>query len=226
MTSDDALRETDLYPPVKRFLEGQGYTVKAEVNNADVVALRGDDDPVIVELKTGFSLSLFHQAIARQSIKADIYVGVPHKTGRAFQTALKQNKVLCRRLGLGLLTIRIDDGLVAAHVDPAPFQPRYQQKKKTALLRAFARLEGDPNLGGTARRDRGVIITPYRQDSHKCLQYLAHHGPAKAAHVAHETGVARARTIMADNHYGWFIRVSRGVYDLSTDGQSAAADGR
>lgn len=36
-----APRETDLYLPVKAFLEGQGYVVKAEVGAADVVAVRG-----------------------------------------------------------------------------------------------------------------------------------------------------------------------------------------
>ena len=34
-------RETDLYPPIKAFLEDQGYVVKAEVGAADVVAVRG-----------------------------------------------------------------------------------------------------------------------------------------------------------------------------------------
>ncbi|MDP2731890.1 MAG: hypothetical protein Q8O63_02085, partial [Hoeflea sp.] len=63
------IREADLYLPVKRLLEGQGYVVKGEVGSADVVALRdGEDEPVIVELKAGFSLSLFHQAIDRQAL--------------------------------------------------------------------------------------------------------------------------------------------------------------
>ena len=44
-------READLYPPVKAFLEAQGYDVKGEVGAADLVALRGDEDPIIVELK-------------------------------------------------------------------------------------------------------------------------------------------------------------------------------
>ncbi len=44
------LRETDLYPPIKAFLEGQGYGVKAEVGTCDVFAVRGDEDQVIVEL--------------------------------------------------------------------------------------------------------------------------------------------------------------------------------
>ena len=60
------MRETDLYDPIKAFLIRQGYTVKAEVGSVDIVALRGDDPQLIVELKTGFSLSLFHQCIDRQ----------------------------------------------------------------------------------------------------------------------------------------------------------------
>ena len=39
--------ETDLYAPVKSWLEGLGYEVKAEVGAADVVALR-DGDKVMI----------------------------------------------------------------------------------------------------------------------------------------------------------------------------------
>ena len=53
-----ALVETDLYPPLKSFLEGQGYAVKGEIGRCDVVAVRGDEDPVIVEMKIRFSLSI------------------------------------------------------------------------------------------------------------------------------------------------------------------------
>ena len=48
--------ETSLYAPVKAFLEAQGYQVKAEVRHCDVVARRGDEPPVIVELKTAREL--------------------------------------------------------------------------------------------------------------------------------------------------------------------------
>ncbi len=56
------MAETDLYAPVKRFLEAQGYVVKAKSANAMWSPSRGDDPPVIVELKTGFSLQLVLQA--------------------------------------------------------------------------------------------------------------------------------------------------------------------
>ena len=72
-----AIRETDLYAPIKLLLESQGYEVKSEIGAADVVAVREQEDPVIVELKTGFSLSLFHQAVERQKITDAVYVAVP-----------------------------------------------------------------------------------------------------------------------------------------------------
>ena len=55
--------ETQLYGPLKRYLEGLGYEVKAEVGHADVVAVRGDEI-VVVELKNAFSLALLRQAAA------------------------------------------------------------------------------------------------------------------------------------------------------------------
>jgi len=55
------LRETDLYPPVKAFLEGQGYDVKGEVSDCDVVGVRDEDELVVVELKTAFNLPLILQ---------------------------------------------------------------------------------------------------------------------------------------------------------------------
>ncbi len=48
--------ESDLYAPVKALLEGQGYVVKGEVRGCDVVAVRGEEPPVIVELKRVFGL--------------------------------------------------------------------------------------------------------------------------------------------------------------------------
>ena len=48
--------ESDLYAPVKALLEGQGYVVKGEVRGCDVVAVRGGEPPVIVELKRVFGL--------------------------------------------------------------------------------------------------------------------------------------------------------------------------
>jgi len=153
-------REDQLYPPVKALLERQGYDVKGEVGAADVMAVRDGEPPVIVELKLRFSLSLFHQAITRLSVTDLVYVAVPRPTGKTAKRALKDNLALCRRLGLGLITVR-GDGQAEVQCDPGPYAPRKSKKRTKRLLREFDRLRGDPNAGGATRHG---IVTGYRQD--------------------------------------------------------------
>ncbi|MTI00447.1 DUF2161 domain-containing phosphodiesterase [Roseibium sp. RKSG952] len=207
-------REQDLYPPVKALLERQGYAVKGEVGAADIVALRDGEDPVIVELKLRFSLTLFHQAIARLKMTDQVYVAVCKPTGKTARRALRDNLALCRRLGLGLITVR-QDGRVEVQCDPGPYAPRKSNIRKARLLREFDRLQGDPNSGGATRHG---IVTAYRQDALKCAAHLAECGAAKGADVAKATGVAAATRLMRDNHYGWFDKVEKGVYALSETG--------
>ncbi len=211
------MKEADLYAPIKAYLQRQGYDVKGEVGAADVVGRRGDD-LVIVELKTGFSLALFHQGVERLSVTEEVYVAVP-AGGKG--KALRNNVKLARLLGMGVLTVRLRDGFVEALADPGPYAAQKLKKKKKALLRAFDRLEGDPNEGGATRHG---IVTGYRQDALKCARFLAVHGPSKASKVAEWAEVPPARNIMADDHYGWFTRVERGIYGLTKAGAKGLAD--
>ncbi len=204
-------RETDLYLPVKAYLEAQGYEVKGEVGAVDVMAVRGGEDPVLVELKLGFSLALLHQGIARQVVTDAVYLAVPRVGGKG----LKDNLGLCRRLGLGLMTVRLRDGFVEVLVDPAPYKPRKSAKRKGRLLREFARRVGDPNVGGATRVG---LITSYRQDALRCATYLSDEGACKGAVVATGAAVPKATRIMADDHYGWFERVEKGIYMLTPKG--------
>ena len=206
-------RETDLYPPVKAYLEGQGYEVKGEVGAVDVMAVRGDEDPVLVELKLGFSLALLHQGIARQAVTDAVYLAVPNGL-----KGMKENLSLCRRLGLGLMTVRLRDGYVEVLADPAPYRPRKVAMRKTRLLREFARRVGDPNAGGATRVG---IVTSYRQDALRCATFLEDEGASKGAVVAKGAGVPKATRIMADDHYGWFERVEKGIYMLTPKGSEA-----
>ncbi|WP_299871466.1 DUF2161 domain-containing phosphodiesterase [uncultured Sulfitobacter sp.] len=216
----DSPRETDLYLPVKGFLEDQGYVVKAEIGAADVVAVRGAEPPVVVELKLGFSLALFHQCIARLKVVDEVYMAVARQPGKRFHKALKDNTALARRLGLGLITVRLKDGLVEVHCDPGPYNPRKSRKRETALLREFARRQGDPNDGG---QTRAGLVTAYRQDALKIAVYLFEVGASKGADVARETGVPAATRMMRDDHYGWFEKVEKGVYGLTPVGAEAVS---
>ena len=210
--------EHALYPPVKAFLEAQGYEVKGEVNDCDMVAIRDEEPPVIVELKTAFSLALVFQGIARQGLSDNVYLAVPPLSDRTAR--YKDALALCRRLGLGLLTVWLEPApFVEALLDPAPYRPRKRKPAIGRLLREFQRRAGDPNEGGSSRR---IIMTAYRQDALRCAMYLRRNGPTKAAVLARTTGVDRARAMLRADHYGWFERAAgtpRGVYGLTPKGR-------
>lgn len=212
------LKESDLYPDLKAFLEAQGYEVKAEIGACDLMARRGDEPAVVVEMKLTFSLALVMQGVARQALFDDVYLAVP-VTEKGWKLRYKDIVALCRRLGLGLLAVKPGQG-VEAHLDPAPYQPRQSKARAGRLLREFDRRVGDPNLGGTT----GVKqMTAYRQDALRCLAALSD-GARKATEVAREVGVKRAATLMRDDHYGWFDHPARGVYALSPKGQAALTE--
>lgn len=210
--------ETDLYQPVKAYLQGLGFETKSEIGHADVVACRPGKDPVIVELKVGFSLTLLHQAVSRQAISDSVYVAVPRWSGRAAWKTFKANVGLCKRLGLGVMSVDLDSGQVKVHVEPIAYTPRKSARRKATLLSEFERREGDPNQGGT----NGKIVTAYRQEALRCAQYLAKEGASKGSQVAKEARVEQATRMMRNNHFGWFCSVARGVYDLTDEGREAA----
>jgi hypothetical protein len=209
------MAETDLYPPVKRFLEAQGYAVKGEIGECDVVAVRDGQPPVIVELKTGFSLQLVLQGVDRQGVTDAVYLAFPPPKRRQHADIVK----LCRRLGLGVLIVTGQH--VEALLDPAPYQPRQIKRRRDMLLKEFAHRVGDPAMGGSAR---GPRMTAYRQDALRCLAALALQGGSSPASVKAATGVTRAPAILLRDVYGWFMRVERGLYALSPKGEAARAD--
>lgn len=208
------MREADLYPAVKAFLEAQGYAVKAEIGPCDVLAVRGPD-VVAVEMKLTFSLALVMQGVARQALFDHVYLAVPVSGARGWALRYRDITGLCRRLGLGLLAVR--GAAVEPHLDPGPYAPRRNAAKAGALLREFHKREGDPNIGGTTGIKR---MTAYRQDALRCARALAG-GPLKAALVAKAAGVDRAARLMRDDHYGWFETPARGVFSLTPAGLAA-----
>lgn len=205
--------ETELYSPIKTFLESQGYTVKAEINSCDVVAIRGDDPPVIIELKTGLTLQLLYQAIDRLSLTDAVYIAIA-KPKRALPIAAVK---LVKRLGLGLIVVS-KSGSVDVFADPAPYSPRQNTKRKSALLKEFRNRQGDPNIGGSTKTK---LMTAYKQDALRCLRILSVHGPTRVVDVRKLTHVERAATILRSDYYGWFTKHARGVYTITEIGTEA-----
>jgi hypothetical protein len=205
--------ESDLYPPVKALLEGQGYIVKGEVGQCDVVGVRDDEPPVIVELKRAFNLGLLLQGVDRLALTDTVYLAIGRmpKQGTEIRT-------LCRRLGLGLIVVtgRRADVLL----DPAPYAPRKNARKVGRLLGEHARRVGDPNLGGSSTRV--PRITAYRQEAVRCAELLRN-GPMRLADMRANADVPNAAKIMQKDYYGWFERVDRGTYALTPIGQTGVA---
>ena len=209
------MKETDLYPPVKRLLESQGFEVKAEVKSCDVMAVRGREPPIIVELKNGLTLQLIYQAIDRLSITDLVYIAIA-KPKRA--VPLEAQK-LCKRLGLGLLVVS-KSGSVDVLAEPVPYTPRPNKNRKTVLLKEFHKRTGDPNIGGSTMTK---LMTAYKQDALRCLKHLHTHGPTKISDLRKATNVDRSATILRSDYYGWFMKRERGVYEITELGGKAVA---
>jgi hypothetical protein len=203
--------ETELYAPVKALLEAQGYDVKGEVRGCDVVGVRGDEPPVVVELKRTFGLGLVLQGIDRLAMTDAVYLAVG-----AWPANQPGTRRLCRRLGLGLIVVT--HGRAEVLVDPAPYQPRRNRRRTTALLGEHRRRIGDPTVGGSTRRP---IMTAYRQEAIRCAVLLAE-GPMSLRSMRAAGDVPNAGRIVRDNVYGWFERVDRGVYGLTARGHEDA----
>jgi hypothetical protein len=217
----ERLVETSLYAPVKAFLEGQGYAVKGEVGRCDVVARRGEEPPVIVELKTALNLELLLQGVERLALSDAVYIAIPAPRSASPIFDRRMRKLL-RRLGLGLLLVHPPSGkrqIVEAILDPLPYRPRANKKRTGRLLGEFVRRVGDPNAGGSTTRVK--LVTAYRQEALRMAAVLRARGPQKPAILRAEAEAPKAASILQHDHYGWFERVARGIYALTPAGAEA-----
>lgn len=210
------MSETDLYHPLKAFMEGAGYSVKGEVNGCDLVGVRDDDPPVVVvcEMKLSLTLELVMQGVKRAAFCDEVWLAArAAKTGRGREHDARFRN-LCRRLGFGLLTVSAS-GAVEIIVAPFAAIPRKDAKRRSRLLEEHRRRVGDPQKGGGRGKP---IMTAYRQDCIRCAAALLS-GPQSPRQL--KSVVERAPTILRSNVYGWFVRVSRGIYDLTELGRAA-----
>jgi len=209
-----AASETALYLPVKRYLESLGFEVKGEICGADVVALRGDEAPIVVvcELKLAFNLELILQGVDRSAACDEIWLAVRSSTrGHLCDPRVKK---LCRLLGFGVIGVA-GNGQVEILVEPGPWRPRRNPKERSRLVTEHQRRRGDPALGGSTKTP---IMTAYRQQALACAASLVG-GPRRTRDVRIE--IPDAPKILLNNVYGWFVRTERGVYGLTDEGRAA-----
>lgn len=215
---EEAFLETDLYLPVKRYLESLGLEVKGEVRHCDLVGL-SDGEPelvVIGEMKRSFTLELVLQAVERSAACDEIWLAVEaSRRGRGRESDARVKK-LCRLLGFGLLSVTAF-GTVEVIVSPEAWKPRRDQRRRSRIVEEFRRRRGDPVMGGSTRRPQ---LTAYRQQALLVAHALAA-APARPRDLKPVT--PDAAKILQANVYGWFERVERGVYALTESGRAALA---
>lgn len=208
--------ETALYLPVKRFLEKLGFTVKGEVGGCDLVALSGDDPPIVVigELKQSFNLELVLQAVDRASAADEVWLAARLSLRGKGRESDARYRNLCRRLGFGMLAVT-GNGSVEVIVKPPTSAPRRDPRKRSRLVAEHNKRIGDPAMGGSTR---APIMTAYRQQALACASALSA-GPQRVRDLrAHFPDAGK---ILLHNVYGWFDRAERGIYVLTDAGRAA-----
>lgn len=198
------LKESDLYAPVKAYLDSLGYDTKGEVKNCDIAAVK-DGELIVVELKKGFTLELIYQALERQKYADGVYVAVPMPKGGYTSAKYKDMVYLCKRLEIGLIlvgfstkgTAQIDVALNPAEAKPV----RKNKKKRIAVLTEHNNRTGSVNTGGVTRRK---IITAYKEQALAVANTLYKHGELKAEEIKQLCGCEKTSAILCRNFYGWY----------------------
>jgi hypothetical protein len=201
---------------VKAFLEGLGFVVKGEVGGCDLLALKGDDPPLVVigELKLSFNLELVLQGVDRAALSDEVWLAARLSSRGKGRESDARFRNLCRRLGFGLLGVPAN-GEVEVLVSPAAPAPRKNPRRRSRLVDEHRRRRGDPVEGGGSRKP---IMTAYRQRALACAAQLAE-GPRRPRDL--KASIPDASQILRGNVYGWFARVQRGVYGLTEAGRAA-----
>ena len=214
------MKETELSAPISLWLEKQGYKVSCEVKKCDIVA-RKNDELIIIELKTRFSLDLVYQAVNRKRIAESVYVAVPVLPEKKSIPKLKEVKKLLSRLEVGLILVRFlkTKTRVEVILHPGKFNPRKARKKRIGIIREIDGRYSEFNIGGSTNKDSRV--SAYKQQALVCAWLLDTQGVLSPSAIKKIGGGSKTQQILSGNIYGWFDKVSRGLYTLNPAGKEA-----
>jgi hypothetical protein len=209
--------ERQMFPILKKTIEDQGYEVKAEVLNADLVGKK-DDYLIVVEMKTSLTTKLIYQGLKRCHISDYVYLAIPKPSQQVLKSSnFKEKKTIVRRLELGLILVDLNNENIEVLLDPTTYHFKRNKKKRRKLLKEFSLRQTSLNVGGvnktkiiTAYRELALLILDALKDEAKTTQYLRTY-----------TGRKKTSNILQKNYYGWFERVSRGTYTITEIGREA-----
>lgn len=214
------MKETQLFSPLKIWLEGQGYSVHSEVMNCDLVARKGGE-MLIVETKLRLSLQLLLQSVQRQEVCDSVYMAAPLTRSRSYPANFSAVKRLLRRLGIGLIFVRFlkTKTRVEVVLHPGEIYVRRRPSLQQAIIREIDGRYTEFNKSGEPVSTEK--ITAYKQQALYIAHTLAGLGEASPAQLRKLGLPAKTGAVLSGNFYGWFLRPARGRYALSDEGQEA-----
>lgn len=214
--------EEDLYKPIYDYLSDLGYTVRSEVNDCDVAAVKGKE-LLIVEMKKTLNLDVILQAVLRQKLADMVYIAVPKPAKGLFSKRWRNLCYMLKRLKLGLMVVSLkeDFSFVEVVFEPAVFDmincKKQSKKKKQELIKEFAARYGDFNTGGSTRKK---LVTAYREMAIHIACCLIKYGQLKPKELRQlGTDEKKTTAILERNYYGWFVKISKGLYYISEKGR-------
>ena len=203
--------EKDMFQSLKTHLEKLGFTVKAEVLNTDITAIK-DDCVIIVEMKKTLNTTLMYQGTKRQRISDYVYLAIVRPTTKQLRSKQFREKMhLVRKLQLGLMFVNINKGTVETFLDPENYTMRKNNIKKRRLLKEFEQRHTSFNTGGVTKTK---IITAYRERA-LVIAYHLQNTPLAVKEIKVLTNDFMCSSILQKNYYHWFDRVDRGIYKLN-----------
>jgi hypothetical protein len=211
--------ETELFEPVKRYLEAKGFEVYAEVKNCDIVAKQGDR-LLMLEMKRSFNISLVYQLMAWKDITPEVYAVVPRPKSYRDKTTKNMLK-LAKKLGVGIITVAIDSDtalteLMLEPTDEVGIANTSRRRRKAAVIKELEGRSCDCNIGGSTGRK---LVTAYREAS----VAVACYGEVNSV-ILTKLLSSRYKKIPQTNFYGWFTKTGRGEYILNERGKAALND--
>ncbi len=214
------MKESELFLPLKNYLQGQGYSVYSEVKHCDLVASM-DDELVVIELKTRMSLKLVMQAVRRQESADSVYVALPLSGAKTYPSDYRSLKALLRRLGIGLIFVRsIRSG---TRIEVA-FHPGDEQRRSRPSMRRAIVREIDGRYAEFNKAGEPVVIekiSAYKQLALLALSHTAAAGEVSPQNLVRTGLPEKVRDVLYRNVYGWFEHFSRGKYGTSAAGRLA-----
>lgn len=201
--------ETQLYKPVQKFLTNLGYKVDAEVRDCDVVGTK-DDIVVICELKRGFTIELVYQLVQRKKLTPYVYAVIPRPKNMRSKEFLKKLDIL-RALDCGLMIVLNSTKAVNIVLEPRGEDTRAQKCNRKGIEKEINIRKISLNIGGQTGKK---IVTAHKESVIAALCYIEKYGQIN-------TRVCKdnIKYVLQKNHYGYFVRLKKGVYTFNESGK-------